>query len=152
MVALCPDCSGQGVDAGLVKDVGSYSWNWLARAYLLAAMRTAGVTSLSITQDWTTEEVEAALLPDQSGWLPHWMEAKGWALKKLSAHLKVVPVEMLSCMACILGDSSMEGILNTTLKDKLQSIQAVRRKVKQRYGWEGHPSLIIGEALTGKRC
>ena len=83
-------------------------------------MRAAGISRLKVTNDWNTEQVVEALLPDQSGWLPHWMRSKGWTLKQLSAHLKDVPVEMLSCMACILGDTALDRFDMSTLEGNLK--------------------------------
>jgi hypothetical protein len=144
----CTRNAGQrGTEAGVVKG-DSYGWSWLVRTYLFASMRAAGISRLRVTNDWNTEQVVEALLPDQSRWLPHWMRSKGWTLKQLSAHLKDVPVEMLSCMACILGDTALDKFDMSTLEGNLQRIMKVRAEVRKKYGWEGNPSLVVSEALS----
>ena len=46
-----------------------YRWPWLLRTYIFAEMRHDGVSSLKIVNDWTSEQLQDAIKPDQmSGW------------------------------------------------------------------------------------
>eukprot|EP00974_Lingulodinium_polyedra_P049036 4713643-Lingulodinium_polyedra.AAC.1 len=70
----------------------------MARAYLTAEMRRQGIMSLRITDDWDAEQLQSAIRPDQSKWLPLWMSSlAGGSLRKLLRHFRCKePSELLS--------------------------------------------------------
>ena len=88
----------------------SYHFFWVVRLHLIVGMRHHGIPKLKITTDWSHKEVAAALVPDQSEWLTLWMTSLADdSLKVLIQKLNYrEPLEMLSCFACILGDSAFD--------------------------------------------
>ena len=86
-----------------------YRWPWLLRTYIFAEMRHAGVSSLKIVEDWTSEQLRGATKPDQNEWVARWMSGlAGTSLKKLLRLLRFrEPLEMLSVYVCIMNDSSI---------------------------------------------
>ena len=126
-----------------------YHWNWLVRTRLWVEMRRAGIKRLKVTDDWGSEQVAEAMLPDQSEWLSCWMtEFTKDSLKGLLMKLNYKgPLEMLSCFACVLGDNALQDVSAEQLKKYRRQIKDVRAATCQKYGMEGCPALIVGMAL-----
>lgn len=127
-----------------------YHWEWLTRTVLLAEMRNSKVKGLTLDIDWGVDEVVAAMLPDQSEWIPLWMQkCTRDSLRQLLRKLNYCePLEMLSCLACVLNDSSLTSVPIEKLERNSALIMKCRRAVIQEYGFEGHPTLIIKQALA----
>ena len=83
-------------------------WPWLLRAHIFAEMRHDGVSSLKIVKDWTSDQLQGALKPDQHEWVARWMSGlAGNSLKLLRLRRSREPLEMLSVYVCIMNDSSI---------------------------------------------
>ncbi len=54
-------------------------------------------------------EVAKALVPDMGYWVPLWTESVGKSLKTLLKQLQYTePLELITCFACLLGDSAID--------------------------------------------
>jgi len=153
-----PQTNAQWVEAKSMADTRAkqqmlprpvYKWPWLVRSYLLVEMRHRGINRLTVTIDWTGQEVVAACRPDQCRWLPRWMRAlAGDSLTRLIAILKYQePLELLSCFACVMGDEQLVTLSVDTIVQKLHAIKSCRAKWREEMGWEPNPTLVVAHAL-----
>ena len=114
----------------------AYHWPWLVRVYLIAEMRHAGVESLTVARDWNVEQLQQALRPDQNEWLPVWMTGVAQSsLKKLLRRLRFVePLELLSCFACIMSDSTVMSHSLANLRQHTEQIEKARQQMRNQFG------------------
>jgi hypothetical protein len=86
-----------------------YDFWWLVRAHLIVEMRHAGIGRLKLQQDWGQHEVAKALVPDMNKWVSMWIKRVGNSLKILLKQLQYTePLKLLTCFACLLGNSAID--------------------------------------------
>ena len=127
-----------------------YQWPWLVRAYLIVEMRYQGIERLRIDCDWGIDELEDALKLDQCARLHRWLSSAvaSNSLKKLLTALAYEePLEMLSCFACIFGDSNMMQTPVDKVRKHMQSIVRPRKAHCEAHMWEAHPAHILSAAM-----
>ena len=108
-----------------------YHFWWLVRTHLIVEMRHAGIDRLKLQQDWGQEEVAKAMVPDMSEWVPLWMKSAGNSLKTLLKQLQYTePLELLTCFACVLGDSAIDKHSTDELRSASHAITKERARVK----------------------
>ena len=122
--------------------------------YMIVEMRHKGIKELRVTIDWSHEEVAEAMLPDQSEWLGLWVRKVAEdSLKGLIKKLEYrEPLEMLSCFACILGDSALDKFSLECLSKGAAAISIKRKQVQKSNPMrqEGNPAWIVMQALRGE--
>lgn len=126
-----------------------YRWPWLLRTYLFVEMRHRGVKMLKIVADWSLEQLQQAIRPDQNEWLSIWMSglAKD-SLKKLLRQLRFTEsLEMLSIYACILNDSAITGYSIEQMKEHADKISEARRQMRRQRGQEASPVLVLRSVM-----
>ena len=126
-----------------------YRWPWLLRTYIIAEMRHAGVNSLKIVEDWTSEQLQGAIRPDQNEWVAKWMFGlAGNSLKKLLRILRFTePLEMLSVYVCIMNDSSIMAYPLKQLKERVDDITKARCQMRRQNGQEASPALVVKSVM-----
>ena len=130
-----------------------YHWPWIVRANLLTEARHHGVRQLQVDQDWDEEQVETALAPDQSGWMPLWVHSAGGSLKRALAKLNYDgPVEMAACLACMAGDSALEQYAVEELEGAAEEAITARTRFCKEHRFEGNPCLIFQDVLGPSSC
>ena len=135
---------------GKAEDKDYHLW-WLVRIYLIVEMRHAGIDRLSVVEDWSASQVSLAMLPDRSEWVQCWLRIAGDSLKTLLKKLSYrEPLEMLSCCACILGDSSIDKFPTEALEAARTDIVLERERAKAKSAWsdEDHPGNIIEQVMA----
>ena len=106
---------------------------------------------LKLQQDWGQEEVAKAMVPDMSQWVPLWMKSAGNSLKTLLKQLQYTdPLELLTCFACVLGDSAIDKHSTDELRSASHAITAERARVKAKSSgdFEGNPAVIVQSAMS----
>lgn len=127
-----------------------YHWHWLVRTRLLVEMRNAGIDCLCVSADLDSNQVVQAMLPDQSHWLQLWMKSTNNSLKKLMKVLDFKePLEMLSCFACVLGDTSLNNASIDQITKSCTRIREARKTMVSSWGFEGNPALIVQAVIGG---
>ncbi len=123
-------------------------------AYLIVEMRHQGIERVRVSVDWTSDQATAAMVPDRSQWLKLWMESPAVganSIKKLLSKLDCQePLDMLSCVVCILGDSRMEHYSTAALASARDAITEVRQQMRQGAAFqdEGHPAVIVQTVMS----
>ena len=86
-------------------------------------MRHAGIDRLKLQQDWGQHEVAMALVPDMSDWVPMWTKRAGNSLNISLKQLQYTkPLELLTCFACLLGDSAIDKHSTDALRNASHAI------------------------------
>ena len=130
--------------------MSDYHWPWLVRAYVIVEMRYQRIERLRIDCDWGIDELKDALKPDQCAWLHRWLSsavASNSLRKLLRALAYDEPLEMLSCFACVFGDSSVMQTPVDKVCSHMQSIVRARTAHCEAHTWEAHPVHILFEAM-----
>ena len=139
---------------GMKVEATDYHFWWMVRAHLLVEMRHKGIQRLKVCKDWSRQQVTKAMVPDRSAWLDSWMKnMAGDSLKTLLRKLDFQePLEMLSCFACILGDSAIDQHPTDALLAKRPEIIKERNRVKRdgSRNEEGNPAVIV-QAIMSKQ-
>ena len=127
-----------------------YRWPWLLRTCIFAEMRHAGVSLLKIVKDWTSEQLQDTIKPDQNEWAARWMKSglAGTSLKKLLRLLRFrEPLEMLSVYVCIMNDSSIMAYPLKQLKERVDDITKARCQMRRQNGQEASPALVVKSVM-----
>ena len=126
-----------------------YRWPWLLRTYLFVEMRHHGVKMLKIVADWTSEQLQQAIRPDQNEWLRVWMSGLAEdSLKKLLKKLRFTEsLEMLSIYACVLNDSAIMGYPIEQMREFAYKISRARRQMRRQQGQEANPVLVLQSVM-----
>ena len=114
-------------------------------------MRHAGIARLKLQQDWGQHEVAKALVPDMSDSVPMWTKRAGNSLKTLLKQLHYTePLELLTCLACLLGDSAVDNHSTYELRRASHAITKERARVKAHsFGHvEGNPAAIVQTVMS----
>ena len=102
----------------------------LAISLVTLLLSTAGLfLRLKVDQDWDEEQVERALAPDQSGWLPLWVHAAGGSFKRALARMQYDgPPEMAACFACMAADNDLEQYSVEELEGAVKDARLARKQ------------------------
>jgi hypothetical protein len=128
-----------------------YHFWWLVRTHLIVEMRHAGIDRLKLQQDWGQHEVAKALVPDMSDWAPMWTKRAGNSLNILLKQLQYTePLELLTCFACLLGDSAIDKHSTDELRSASHAITKERARVKAHSSGhvEGNPAVIVQTVMS----
>ena len=109
-------------------------------------MRHAGIDRLKLQQDWGQQEVAKALVPDMNNWASMWIKRAGNSSNILSKQLHYTePLELLTCFACLLGDSAIDNHSTYELRSASHAITKERARVKAHSSGhvEGNPAVIM---------
>lgn len=138
--------------SGMKLEATDYHFWWLVRAYMLVEMRHKGIQRLTVCQDWSRQHIGKAMVPDRSAWLDTWMvSVAGDSLRTLLRKLDFQePVELLSCFACILGDSAIDQHSTDSLLARRSEIIKERNRVKRggHHNEEGNPAVIVQTVMS----
>ena len=131
------------------KAKAGYMWPWLVRTHLIAMMRVNGVEALTVSKDPLDDESFALLAaPDQSGWVTAWGQEFGGNIKQMCRELRYSgPPELLSMLACVIGDSGLERYAEEDINAHASDISATRDSHRQMWGWEGNPAVLVRAIL-----
>ena len=112
-------------------------------------MRHAGVSSLKIVEDWTSEQLQDAIKPDQNEWVARWMSGlAGTSLTQLLRLLRFrEPLEMLSVYVCIMNDSTLMAYPLKQLKERVDDITKARCQMRRQNGQEASPALVVKSVM-----
>ena len=111
----------------------------------------AGIDRLKLQQDWGQHKVAKALVPDISDWVPLWTKRAGNSFNILSKQLQYTePLELLTCFACLLGDSAIEKHSTYGLRSASHAITKERARVKAHSSGhvEGNPAVIAQTVMS----
>jgi hypothetical protein len=128
-----------------------YHFWWLVRTHLIVEMRHAGIDRLKLQQDWGQHEVAKALVPDMNNWVSMWIKRAGNSLKRLLKQLHYTePLELLTCFACLLGDSAIDKHSTYELRSASHAITKERARVKAHSSGhvEGNPAVIVQTVMS----
>ena len=134
-------------------------------------MRHASIDRLKLQQDWGQQEVAKALVPDMNKWVSMWIIRAGNSLKGLLQQLQYTePLELLTCFACLLGDSAIDKHSAYELHSASHAITKERARVKSPFlwscrresssncadsdvnSWAPHPHWLMTYTLARTRC
>ena len=79
---------------------------------------------VEIAEDWTSEQLQDAIKPDQNEWVARWMSGlAGTSWKKLLRRRRFrEPWDMLSVYVCIMNDSTLMACPLKQLKERVDDI------------------------------
>ena len=114
-------------------------------------MRHAGIDRLKLQPGWGQHEVAKALVPDMSDWVPMWAKRAGNSLSILLKQLQYTePLELLTCFACLLGDSAIDRHSTDELHSASHAITKERARVKAHSAChvEGIPAVSVQRVMS----
>ena len=95
--------------------------------------------------------LQKALAPDMSDWVPLWMKSAANSLTALLKQLQYTePLELLTCFACLLGDSASDNYSTDELRSASHAITKERARVKAHSSChvEGNPAVIVQTVMS----
>jgi len=114
-------------------------------------MRHAGIGRLKLKQDWGQPEDTKALVPDMSDWVPMWTKRAVNSWKILLKRFQYTePLDLLTCFACLLGDSAIDKHSTDGIRSVRHAITKERARVKARSSChvEGVQEVIVHTVMA----
>ena len=114
-------------------------------------MLHAGIDRLKLQQDWGQHEVANALVPDMNNLVSMWIKRAGNSLKRLLKQLHYTePLELLTCFACLTGDSAIDKHSTDELRSASHAITKERSRAKAHSSChvEGNPAVMVQTVMS----
>ena len=119
---------------------GTYAEMWLARAYLMAGMRSSGIDGLSMSN--VGIRCASQMAPDQNKWLWRLTNTARGARMTLPQLMSAIgftkPLELLSCWLCLCGSISAGKV-----QGREKELQRACAAFEAQHGWRPHPQELV---------